>query len=428
MQLANTFLISALENIKLKQYSEAIKDFNDAIELEPQNASAVFGRGRCNWKLGIFAAAIADFDQAIILNPQYAEAFKNRAYCKRQIGLEVEAILDYSNAIELDPNSADNFCNRGAIKHQLNLFIQAVADYDRSIELDSKYADAFCNRGISKFRLGKLEAAISDFDHALTVNPYDYLAYHYRGNAKIALRKTGEAISDFCRAIPLSMGLQSSKKQYIKLNQALKFRQVTPYCLKTISEQQVWFAHPSTFNDVDDGRYLQGLFNNDISVNALAGSVLAYSCFGIEASSPEIQNDEQMWGYYADGSRGICLRYNYNPDLAKQAQLFMLDAIRYDKKPKLEENESLYDVIRHGFFTKSTSWTHEHEYRFIAMASDSAVRNAQNEVLGQSFNESDLGFTLCEIEFGSRCSESDKEAVKRAIRQRSDAEKIRFIG
>ncbi len=63
---------------------EAIKDYDKAIELNPQYAKAYNNRGKAKAKLGRNEEAIKDYDKAIELNPQLAEAYNNREKSKAQ--------------------------------------------------------------------------------------------------------------------------------------------------------------------------------------------------------------------------------------------------------------------------------------------------------------------------------------------------------
>ena len=133
-----------------------------------------------------------------------------------------------------------------------------------------------------------------------------------------------------------------------------------------------------------------------------------------------------MWAHYAAESAGICLHFKYSPEAAQNGNLFMLDSVKYSDDIKFDENQSQYDVIRHGFFTKSTAWKSENEYRFITMASDKTVRSEDGHCIGQLVNEIDLGLTLSAIEFGARCSADDVLKVKEALMQRGDGASIKL--
>ena len=60
------------------EYDLAIKDFNRAIELNPNNFFAYNNRGNAYDKIEDFDRAIEDFNAAIKLKSDYAKAYNNR--------------------------------------------------------------------------------------------------------------------------------------------------------------------------------------------------------------------------------------------------------------------------------------------------------------------------------------------------------------
>ena len=75
----------ALAKFELKQYKEAIADFDKAIELNPKNADIYNNRGNIFWVYIISSNTkklFADFDKAIELNPKLHVIYKNLWHCK----------------------------------------------------------------------------------------------------------------------------------------------------------------------------------------------------------------------------------------------------------------------------------------------------------------------------------------------------------
>ena len=64
-----------LAKAHLKQYTEAIADYDKAIELDPKLAPAYMNRGVAKYNLKQYSEAIADYDKAIELDPDYAPAY-----------------------------------------------------------------------------------------------------------------------------------------------------------------------------------------------------------------------------------------------------------------------------------------------------------------------------------------------------------------
>ena len=164
---------------------------------------------------------------------------------------------------------------------KLRQFEAAIADYNQAININPQHEGGYYNRGNAKTMLRQFEAAILDYDQAITINPQLAHAYCGRGNAKYYLRQFETAISDYCLAIPLSLNLLSTQNHNVKATHLLKFREINARNVDSIRNRQVWFAHPNTFSDKTDGKYLIELFPENNSIQQIVSSILVYSCFGI---------------------------------------------------------------------------------------------------------------------------------------------------
>ena len=116
---ANTLCSVVLTGAELKEYEGAIKDYDKAIELDPNYALAYMNRGIAKAQLKQYSAAIADYDKAIELDPNFALAYHNRGVAKYNLAQYNAAIADYDKAIELEPNFAPAYYARGLIYREL---------------------------------------------------------------------------------------------------------------------------------------------------------------------------------------------------------------------------------------------------------------------------------------------------------------------
>jgi tetratricopeptide (TPR) repeat protein len=69
----------------------------------------------CCWLQGRFEAAIRDYTQAIQLNPGHCRAYYNRAFSHDRLGQFEEAVADYSRALQIEPANATALHNRGSL-------------------------------------------------------------------------------------------------------------------------------------------------------------------------------------------------------------------------------------------------------------------------------------------------------------------------
>ena len=201
------------------EYEDAIKHYDQAIDINPQFAEAYNNRGITKDRLGRHEEAITDYNEAIRINPQLAEAYYNRGTTKDLLGRHEEAIADYDQAIRINPQYAEAYYNRGNAKGELDRHEEAIADYDQAIRINPQYAQAYCNRGTAKNVLGGHKDAIVDYNEAIRINPKIAKAYCGRGIANIAIEEYEKARADLQRAFELAT--EQGNQKFAQAAQAL---------------------------------------------------------------------------------------------------------------------------------------------------------------------------------------------------------------
>jgi tetratricopeptide (TPR) repeat protein len=193
-------------NYWLNKKQEAVKDYTEAIRINPQNADAYFSRGATlhDDEIKDYGAAWKDYTKAIELNNNYAAAYRNRGliYYKYE-KYDDEAIRDYTKAIELDPNYVYAYVGRGNVYYKQEKYDQAIRDYNKAIELDPNDADAYVGRGLAHDYSQKYYAAIDDYTKAIELDPNDAATYNNRGWTYYNLKEYNSAIRDYNKAIEL---------------------------------------------------------------------------------------------------------------------------------------------------------------------------------------------------------------------------------
>ncbi len=158
-------------------YERALQAFNKAADLLPETprllgerwAALFFYRGNAYADLGQYEQAIADYNQAIQINPQDAEAYNNRGIAYADLGQYEQATADYNQALQINPQLAEAYYNRGNAYYDLGQYEQAIADYTQAIQINPQLAKAYHNRGVTYAHLGQYEQAIADFKQALVL-------------------------------------------------------------------------------------------------------------------------------------------------------------------------------------------------------------------------------------------------------------------
>ena len=112
--------------------------------------SAIYtNRGTAWYRKGQLDNAIVDFSEAIQRDPNNIIAYRNRGlswHRKRQFD---SAIVDFSEVIRLDPNSPSGYTDRSASLISKGEFDSAISDCNQAIKIDSQSIAAYQNRGLA---------------------------------------------------------------------------------------------------------------------------------------------------------------------------------------------------------------------------------------------------------------------------------------
>ena len=85
-------------------FIEAIKYYDKALAIDPNDTYALNNKGYALSELGNFIEAIKYYDKALAIDPNDTEVLNNKGYALSNIGNDTEAIKYYDKALAIDPN------------------------------------------------------------------------------------------------------------------------------------------------------------------------------------------------------------------------------------------------------------------------------------------------------------------------------------
>lgn len=172
------------------------------------SAQDYFNLGEILIQQGKYDNAIKNFREAIRMNPNYADAFRRRGDAYYLNGNNSLAVIDYTMAIKLNPFDSRAHNNRGMVFRLNGYLEQAVDDYTISISLEPYY-QSYYNRGLVYLELGNNALAVEDFTEVIKLRPIENpLDYAYRGLAFKRLELKKLAVDDFEKAYSLDPSLE----------------------------------------------------------------------------------------------------------------------------------------------------------------------------------------------------------------------------
>jgi Tfp pilus assembly protein PilF len=117
---------------------EALAEFDHALESDPNNAQALYGRGLLYQGEKLHQSAIADFSAANGLRPQQPEPLLGRATSYLVLNRIKEAIADLDEAVQAEPQNGEIWAARGLAYERLGDKTKAAESYSRAINLRPK--------------------------------------------------------------------------------------------------------------------------------------------------------------------------------------------------------------------------------------------------------------------------------------------------
>ena len=140
--------------------NNALKDYNRALELAPDNAGIYYNRG-------VLFVSQENYDSAL---KDYNAALYNRGRLFAYTHDHSAAVADYSEAIRLDP-SAQLYQERGSVYVQQHEYQRALDDENAAIRLDPSIALAYFFRSMAYGGLGAADKASADVKNAVRLDP-----------------------------------------------------------------------------------------------------------------------------------------------------------------------------------------------------------------------------------------------------------------
>ena len=161
----------------------------DGASTDMELAVAYTNRGSALDQNGDYKAAIRDFDAALESQPDYAPAFNNRGSAHLSLRQYDRAIADFDEAIRIGPNSAVYYSNRGAAYLDAGDFERAGGDFDHAVLLDPTNQGIWGGRCLVHVIQGDYKDAHFDCGRSTTLKVDNLEAWF--GNALLYL-KTGK--------------------------------------------------------------------------------------------------------------------------------------------------------------------------------------------------------------------------------------------
>ncbi|MEM6346083.1 MAG: tetratricopeptide repeat protein [Bacteroidota bacterium] len=180
---------------------EAKDDFEAALAINPNEPTSLRNLGEANLKLEKFDDALYNFTLSIEHQPEDADSFRMRAmtYLRKPPGNYKAAANDFAQAIKLAPHQPDLYQWRAQALQQIGQTAAALEVYQRLLDLAPDNPEYYIDRAVMLME-DDPDAAMRDLNQALELAP-NALAYNNRAYLLFQDRDYEEAIIDAKKAL-----------------------------------------------------------------------------------------------------------------------------------------------------------------------------------------------------------------------------------
>ncbi|AEE14921.1 Tetratricopeptide TPR_1 repeat-containing protein [Thermodesulfobium narugense DSM 14796] len=217
--------------------TEASKDFNEAILLNPNNSEGYYGLAKINEETGNIDTAInfytkaieinshvpkfyfgraidyylekkydqslEDVDNAIKLEPR-SEYFLFKASLEQSNGKIDDALSTINSAYKLYPNSLQILEFKSSLELEKGDYENALLDVNKALEIDSKKADLFFLKGNILYDLSNFQGSLEALNFAISLDPNQSDYYAMRAKIEDSLKQPKKALDDIETALSIS--------------------------------------------------------------------------------------------------------------------------------------------------------------------------------------------------------------------------------
>ena len=242
--------------VRLGREGEAIPPLERAVELAPKTARYHYRLGIALGRAERHAEALEHLDKATELEPKVVAYHSNRAVAYRNLGRLEESLEALESGLELAADDISLNERRARLLDELGRREEAVGAYERVLELVPEKGSVLNSFGALLGRMGRTEDALGAFEKALE---HDGSKADYHANRGTALERLGrleEALKAFERAAavdpqnaPLQQRVGLALNSLGRLSEALE---VFEHAVEIDATQaQIWNNRGVVLSDLD---------------------------------------------------------------------------------------------------------------------------------------------------------------------------------
>ncbi|XP_006992877.1 tetratricopeptide repeat protein 13 isoform X1 [Peromyscus maniculatus bairdii] len=234
----------------LGRITEAVNDLTKAIQLQP-SARLYRHRGTLYFISEDYATAHEDFQQSLELNRNQPTAMLYKGLTFFHRGLLKEAIEAFKEALKQKVDFIDAYKSLGQAYRELGNFEAATESFQKALLLNQNHVQTLQLRGTMLYHHGSLQEALKNFKRCLQLEPYNEVCQYMKGLSHVAMGQFYEGIKAQTKVMlndPLPG--QKASPEYLRVKYLREYSRYLHAHLDTpLTEYNIDTDLPGSFKD-----------------------------------------------------------------------------------------------------------------------------------------------------------------------------------
>lgn len=191
---------------KLGRLDEAIDNYKEALEINPNDAITWYKIGKLQQRFASYNEALASYSMAVQVKPKFSQALARQAEMFNKLKNHQQALESSDKALGGDGIWGDTtlaylWVQRSTALVNLQKYEESIADAENAIALNQSYAEAWNNKAVSLWHLGKYKEADKASQEAVKSGNKNAQAWFNRGRILSSLKKYSAAVKAYDQAL-----------------------------------------------------------------------------------------------------------------------------------------------------------------------------------------------------------------------------------
>lgn len=317
-------------NRQLNHWGESEKCHLAAIKVDGKLVEAHWSYGLLLMEQSKYSDALREFSQAIALDSTCAMPYFDRAKAYSVLKKYSDAIADYSKIIEINPKGKgmllNTYIKRASCHGHLNEYVAGIRDLNKALTfelLPEERAEILSNRGTLYEGLGNKNQALKDYEAAMVLAPGNKLISGRRGKIMLSLGEFEQATVDLSNSSKAEVGIVSKappsaadlKVQIARYDKLIKLFPGTA----TDSLYNRGLLYLTMGDAAKAASDMQAVVAQSKDCNATANSAVCYGSIALRLQSKSAEADRLLVAYGKRPSKVFPKEMEYFLSRARQS-------------------------------------------------------------------------------------------------------------